>query len=739
MAFHFYHQHDAMDCGPACLRMIARFYGKTYSLERFRELTAANRNGVTLLGISDAAEDIGFRTTAFKIGFDKLAEKIVLPCIVHWRHDHFVVVYKIKVKKKKDVYTGTVYVADPAFGLIKYTVNEFLDGWISTRENNVDKGMVLMVAPSIRFYQEEKQDKNEKKAKLSWFFSYLIPYKKLLFQIILGILFGMLLQLIFPFLTQSLVDVGIANNNLNFIILILVAQMILAFSQMIVGFIQNWLSFHVNTRINIALISDFFIKLLKLPISFFDSKKTGDIMQRIGDHTRIEQFLTSTSINMIFSFVSFFVFAGILAYYNTLILVIFIIGHTLYILWITVFLRIRRKLDFKRFEKGARNQSNIVQLITGVQDIKMNNYDKKMRWKWEAIQAELFEVSREGITISQIQSAGGFFISQTTNIILTIIAAKSVVEGQMTLGMMMSLTYIIGQLKGPVSNLISFIHSYQDAKMSLERLADIHLKEDEDEKAVTQIAKLPSTNHTISLEKVSFRYLSASTPPVLEDITLTIPENKITAIVGSSGSGKTTLLKLILGNYKPSQGKIKIGNILLDNLDVRYWRSKCGIVMQDGYIFSETIAENIAVTSDTIDKDRLYKAAQTANITEFIEELPATYNTMIGQEGSGISQGEKQRVLIARSVYKNPDFLFFDEATNSLDANNESIIMKNLNEFFKGRTVIIVAHRLSTVRHADQIVVLNKGKISEIGTHEELIELKSEYYNLIKNQLELSK
>ncbi len=738
MPFPFFHQHDSMDCGPACLRMVSKFYGKTYTLERFRELTAANRNGVTMLGISDAAEDIGFRTTGFRIGLEKLTEKVILPCIVHWRNDHFVVVYKIKVKKQKNnSYKGTIYIADPAFGLIQYSVEEFLDGWISTKEDGEDKGMVLMLAPAIRFYHDMKPEEGAKRAKISWFFSYLLPYKKLFFQLMLGMLLGMLLQLIFPFLTQSMVDVGIMNNNLNFIILILVSQMILSLSQMSVGFIQNWISLHVNVRINIALISDFLIKLLKLPIGFFDSKKTGDIMQRMGDHGRIESFLTGTSLSIVFSFFNFFVFGIILAYYNLLILGVFLLGHTLYIVWVLLFLKIRRKLDYKRFERGARNQSNIVQLISGVQEIKLNNCEKRMRWKWEAIQAELYEVSIEGLTISQIQSTGAFFLSQTTGIVLSVIAAKSVIEGGMTLGMMMSLTYIIGQLKGPMESFISFIHSYQDAKISLERLGEVHLKEDEEQVALNKATELP-TNKDIKIEDVDFRYLSISAPSVLNGISLTIPQNKVTAIVGNSGSGKTTLLKLMLGNYIPNKGKIKIGNTDLDNIDVRFWRSKCGIVMQDGFIFSETIAENIAAGDDRIDKEKLLKSAQIANIEEFIEELPSKYNTMIGQEGSGISQGEKQRILIARAVYKNPDYLFFDEATNSLDANNESVIMKNLNEFFKGRTVVVVAHRLSTVRNADQIVVLNKGKIVEVGTHEELILLKGEYYNLIKNQLELS-
>ena len=612
-----------------------------------------------------------------------------------------------------------------------------MENWISTTNDGEEKGMVLMLAPSIMFYNDLKKEKGRERAKISWFLSYLLPYKKLFLQVIVGMVLGMLIQLIFPFLAQSMVDVGIMNNNLNFIILILIAQTVLSFSQMLADFIQNWIMLHVNARVNVSLISDFFIKLLKLPISFFDSKKTGDIMQRIGDHSRIKNFLTGTSISVFFSFFNFFIFAGILAYYNPTILIIFLIGHILYVVWVFLFLKIRRKLDYKYFEKGAHNQSNIVQLIAGVQDIKLNNCEKKMRWKWEAIQAELYEVNIKGLMVSQVQGTGAFFISQITNIILNVIAAKSVVEGNMTLGMMMSLSYIIGQLSGPVGNFISFIHSYQDAKISLERLGDVHLKEDEEQMAAFQTSEISGQNHDITIKNLTFRYLSSSAPPVLEDINLKIPQNKVTAIVGTSGSGKTTLLKLIIGNYKPDTGQIMIGNTALENLDIRYWRSRCGIVMQDGFIFSESIAENIAACNDLVDKERLYYSSKMANVHEFIDSLPAKYNTIIGQEGSGVSQGEKQRILIARSIYKNPDYIFFDEATNSLDANNESVIMKNLNAFFKGRTVIVVAHRLSTVKNADQIVVLNKGKITEIGTHHELIEKRGEYYNLVKNQLEL--
>jgi len=728
-------QLDAMDCGPSCLSMIIKYYERLYPLQYLRELTYASRNGVTMLGIADAAEAVGLKSLGIRTSFDKLAEKVILPCIIHWRQDHFVVVYKIEAQKTSSGYKGTVFVADPAFGLIKYSVNEFMNGWIATTVDGKDKGMALMLTPTPDFY--EKTSVEERKKSIRWFLNYLRPYKKLLFQLVLGILFGLILQLIFPFLNQSVVDIGIVNNDLNFIVIILIFQLVLAVSQMLVGFVQSWISLHVNTRINISLISDFLVKLLKMPMTFFDSKNTGDIMQRIGDHDRIQGFLTGNSISIFFSFFNFILFACILGWYNISLLIIFSIGYTLYVLWVVAFLKVRRKLDFKRFDKASRNQSSIIQLINGVEEIKLNNSEKRMRWQWETIQAELFEVNVKGISIGQVQGAGSFFISQAVGIILSIISAKAVIEGKLTLGMMMSISYIIGQLRGPVENFIGFIHSYQDAKISIERLGEVHFMKDEDQEKEASVSELLSTDNSITIDKVSFSYQSPSAPSVLKDISIKIPQNKITAIVGASGSGKTTLMKLLIGNYEPKSGRIKVGETNLSNINPHYWRSKCGVVMQDGFIFSKTIAENIAMSDENIDKQKLFNAAKIANIHDFVEERPAGFNTKIGQEGSGLSQGQKQRILIARAIYKDPPYLFFDEATNALDANNERTIMENLAEFYQGRTVVIIAHRLSTVKHADQIIVLNNGEVAEQGNHNELIKKKGIYFELVHNQLEL--
>lgn len=735
MGFPFYKQLDAMDCGPSCLRMIARFYGKNYTLENLRERCFLSRSGVSMLGISDAAESIGFRTIGVTVNYQQLSNEIPLPCIVHWKQNHFVIVYKIL--RKKSIFgkeNHIIYVADPGHGLISYSKEEFMDGWLSTRKGGDDNGIALLLEPSPDFYSIA--DEESDKTRISYLFSYLKPYRRYITQLFLGMILGSLLQLIFPFLTQSIVDKGIASRNLGFITLVLIAQIVLLLSRLSVEFIRSWILLHISSRINISLISDFLIKLMKLPIGFFDTKMIGDILQRIGDHNRIESFLTGTSLSTLFSLINLIVFGAVLAWFNPFIFGIFIIGTLLYIGWIFLFMKKRRQLDFKRFIKASENQSNLIQLITGMQEIKLNNCEKQKRWKWERIQAGLFHISMRSLALGQYQQIGSFFFNQTTNIVISFIAARAVVNGQMTLGMMMAVIYITGQISSPVEQLISFIQSWQDARISLERLGEIHLKQDEETSASPHISIIPQ-NTGINISNLSFRYEGPESPEVLSNIDLKIPPGKITAIVGASGSGKTTLVKLLLGFYKPNKGEIKVGDINLHNFNTHSWRARCGAVMQDGFIFSESIAQNIATGEEVIDKERLFNAVKVANIQEFIESLPLGYNTKIGQEGNGISQGQKQRILIARAVYKNPEFIFFDEATNALDANNEKVIMQNLSAFFVGKTVVVVAHRLSTVKNADQIIVLDKGKLIEIGNHQQLTEKRGAYYELVKNQLEL--
>ena len=718
--------------------MVAKYHGKTYSLPKLREMSHITREGVSLLGISDAAEKIGMRTMGVKIPFEKLKEEVPLPCIAHWKQRHFVVVYDVKGKSKKAKGKGEkVYVADPAHGLITYTKEEFLKGWLSTKQGEEDMGICLLLEPTPDFYKQEDETLNKKS--FGYLFSYVKPHRKFIVQLFLGMILGSLLQLIFPFLTQSVVDVGIGNRDLSFITLVLIAQLVLFASQTTVDFIRSWILLHISTRINISLISDFLIKLMRLPIGFFDTKMIGDLMQRIGDHTRIENFLTSSSLQVLFSMVNLVIFAVVLGIYSLKILAIFLIGSILYMVWVLIFMKRRRELDFKRFAQLSENQSNLIQLITGMQEIKLNNCEKQKRWEWEKIQARLFRVNIKGLALNQYQQAGGAFFNQVKNIIITFIAAESVVTGKMTLGMMMAVQYIIGQLNAPIEQMIGFVRSAQDAKISLERLGEIHLKEDEEpltDDGNPLIERLPA-DKDITISNLSFQYDGPHSPFVLKDLNLTIPQNKITAIVGTSGSGKTTLVKLMLGFYKPVKGEIRIGDFKLDNISPSFWRSNVGAVMQDGFIFSDTIAKNIAISDETVNGEKLLNAVKTANIQDYIDSLPLGFNTKIGQEGVGLSQGQKQRILIARAVYKNPRFIFFDEATNALDANNEKVIMQNLNEFFKGRTVIVVAHRLSTVKNADQIVVLEKGKIVEKGTHTELTTMKGKYFELVKNQLEL--
>ncbi len=724
--FPFSHQLDAMDCGPACLRMMAAYYGKTFSLDYLRDKTYKTREGVSLLSISDTAEELGFRTLSASIPYDEFSEQAPLPAIAHWDQNHFVVVYRIK----KD----QVYIADPAHGLLKYSKKEFLKHWAGV---NDDTGIVLLFEPTPKLRETDDSDKR-KKFGLGFFFSYLKPYKRYWMQIVLGWIVGSITALIFPFLTQSLVDHGILNQDMHFVYIVLIAQLMLTIGQTTVEFIQGWLYLHIGVRINISFISDYLMKLMKLPIAFFGTRNTGDILQRIYDHDRIQDFISSSSLRIMFSTVNFIVFGVILCVYSVWIFLVFIGFSALYVAWVMIFLKKRRELDFRSFSQLAENQGNLIELVTGMQEIKLSGCEREKRWKWEHIQARLFKISISRLLLEQTQSGGGLFVNQIKNILLSIITAGMVIKGEMTMGMLLAVQYIIGQLNAPINELIDFFHTAQDAKISIERLGEIHSKDDEEKPEVGRHTFLPE-DRSIRLEKIDFQYEGPRSPFVLKDLTLDIPAGKTTALVGASGSGKTTLIKLLLAFHPPVNGSIRIGDMDFAQVGKSFWRKQCGTVMQDGFLFSDTIAGNIAPGVELIDKEKLVHAAAVANINEYVQSLPLSYNTKIGREGGQISEGQKQRILIARAVYKDPEYIFFDEATSSLDARNEREIVEHLQQFLMGKTAVIVAHRLSTVSRADQIAVLDEGRIVEKGTHNTLVALRGHYYELVRNQLELGK
>lgn len=768
----FIRQRDSMDCGPTCLAMICRYYGKNISIQALRDKTEIGKEGVNLLGISNAAESIGYRTQAVQLTCKQILNDAPLPCILHWNQNHFVVL--VKVKRSFILQDEKITIADPGKGIIKLSKQEFLQNWVSSKirtpqspqqsphhpspvgegqgVRSEQAGIALLLEPTPDFYKQP----NEKENKLGWgmLLGYFAQQKRYIVQLFIGLLLGSLLQLIFPFLTQSIVETGINQHNLSFIYLILAAQFMLFFGRTVVEFIRSRILLYISTKINLAILSDFWIKLMKLPLSYFDTKKTGDIIQRIGDHKRIESFLTGSALNTLFSLFNLVIFSVVLLQYNTYVFAIFCVGSILYFLWIKLFLRYRRNLDYKRFAVASKENTATMQLIYGMQEIKLNGAEHLRRWEWEGLQASLFKLSFKSLSLSQYQQAGAFFINEGKNILITFFVAKSVLDGQLTLGAMLAVQYIIGQLNSPVEQLIGFAQQAQDAKISLERLNEIHQVEEEEPQAKELSRQLPESK-SISLTNLSFTYTGAGNEPVLKNINLLIPEGKTTAIVGMSGSGKTTLLKLLLKFYENYQGEIKIGTdsmlsssqhpspfgegtgVRLNHISPKYWRSHCGSVMQEGYIFNDSIAKNIAVSDERPDYNKLLHASKVANIQTFIESLPLGFNTKIGAEGNGISAGQKQRILIARAVYKNPEFVFFDEATNSLDANNEKVIMENMDRFFKGKTVVVVAHRLSTVKHADNIVVLHNGEITESGTHGELAMKKGRYFELVRNQLEL--
>lgn len=716
-----------MQCGAACLLMICRYHGMSISLDEINHLCLPNKEGMSMLGLKESAHRLGFKCTALKAPLSILGQ-LQLPCLLHWNQNHFVVLYELDKNAKK------FKIADPGKGLISYSKKEFEGHWISSVYDGKSCGIVMELTPTECIINHVNE--NVCKQKISQFLlGYVRQYRKYFVQILLGLLLGCILQLILPFLTQAVVDVGIKNRDLGFIWLILFGEMMIVTGRTATDFIRRWLLLHISMRINISSVSDFFIKLLKLPMSFFDTKLMGDLLQRIGDHARVQNFLTGQTLSIMFTLLSFLIFGIVLFVFNKTIFCIFLVGSIIYGLWLSSFLRRRKVLDYEMFEQQAINQNKTYQFVTSMQEIKLQGCEQRRRWEWEDTQVELFRLQMKTLKLQQTQEAGSLFINEMKNTLITVFAATAVINGQITIGAMLAIQYIVGQLNSPVEQFMQFIYSLQDVKISLERINEIHEGKNEETNDNQSTSIL--SHKTININNVVFKYDPHALTNTLEDVSFDIPEGKVTAIVGASGSGKTTLIKLMLGYYPVKSGKISIAGRNINEYNLKWWRRHCGVVMQDGVIFSESIARNIAVDDGEIDVARLEQAAKIANIHNYVMGLPLKYNTIIGGDGAGLSQGQKQRVLIARAVYKNPDFIFLDEATNALDAKNERVIVENLEVFYKGRTVVVVAHRLSTVKNADQIVVVDGGKIVETGTHNALVEKRGTYYNLVKNQLEL--
>lgn len=727
MGFPIVYQKDSMQCGIACLSMICEYFGRKYPLSFIERFCFATNEGVSLKGISDAAENLGLKSVGGKVSIDSLLI-LPLPCILHWNQNHFVVLYKVSQDGNR------FWISDPARGKYKISLEEFKSHWITTNSNDCEKGIAMFFEKTDSFLGKTFGTRTENRS-FQLLFKYFKLYRRSLIKIVLILAIGCILQLIMPFLTQAIVDIGIRDKNIGIIWLILLGELMIVIGRAATDFFRRWMLLKVSMRINISLVSDFIIKLFKLPMSFFDTKLMGDLLQRIGDHSRVQNFITVQALNIAFTTLSFIVFGIVLLSYNILIFSIFLIGSILHGLWIAIFLRRRKVLDYELFEQQANNQNKTFQLITSMQEIKLQNCEQRRRMEWRDVQANLLNVQMKSLKLQQTQEAGSIFINEMKNILITVLAATAVINGQITLGAMLAIQYIVGQLNSPVSQFMSFIYSLQDVNISLERINEIHEWENE-ESDENQIKNFTSEKGVI-FDSVSFKYDTHSSTKILDNVSFKIPKGKVTAIVGASGSGKTTIIKLLLGYYPVNSGKILIAGRNLIDYNLKWWRNHCGVVMQDGVIFSESIARNIAIDDNEIDDKRLHSAAKIANIHEHIISLPLKYNTIIGRDGIGLSQGQKQRILIARAVYKNPDYIFLDEATNALDAKNEKMIVKNLDEFYKGRTVVVVAHRLSTVKNAHQIIVVDGGKIVELGNHSSLIKKKGNYFNLVKNQLEL--
>ena len=717
------YQMNSQDCGPASLKIIAKHFGKYYSLQFLRDRCGITKEGVSLLDLSTGAESIGLRTLAIKCTIADVVNNIPFPAIIFWKESHFVVVYRSDKKH--------VWVSDPAKGHVKYSHEEFKKGWYQQDEQ---QGVLLAVETTADF-KNNQAEKRQRMNSFSDILKYFIPYKRNFSLILIIMLIVTALQGMLPFISKAVIDVGIKTSDMNFIYMILIGNIAILLSVMIFNVLRDWILLHITARVNISLISDYLIKLMKLPVTFFENKLLGDILQRAQDHERIRNFIMNNSLALVFSTLTFVVFSIILLIYNATIFYIFLSGSILYVCWVLLFLSIRKKLDWKYFELLSQNQSYWVETVSAIQDIKIYNYEKHRRWRWEEIQARLYHVNKRVLAITNAQNLGAQFIENIKNMGIVFFCAMAVIKGEITFGVMISTQFIIGMLNGPLVQFINFIVSAQYAKISFLRINEIRQLQDEEELlSIGNTTILPKTR-TLILENVSFQYTNNS-PIVLRNIYLCIPENKVTAIVGGSGSGKSTLLKLLIRLYKPSYGEIKMDTMNVNAINLRQWRNMCGVVMQDGKVFSDTILNNIVLDDEHISYERLKEVCRIAQIEDEINAMPKGFETKIGESGRGLSGGQKQRLLIARALYRNPQYLFLDEATNSLDTINEKLIVEALNNAFQQRTVVVIAHRLSTIRHADQIIVLDKGSVVEVGNHDTLMEKKGAYFKMVASQFQ---
>lgn len=716
------YQLDTMDCGPSCLEMLARYHGRKVSKQLVRSLCQQDRQGTSLAGLARASEALGFRTLSVKVSFDDLKQKAPLPCIAFWPHGHFVVIRRIR--------GNSVDLADPGAGLTTYTRAEFETCWLDPDQQNW--GVILLLEPTRQLLRVESKPSSTTFFDLSW--PLWRDVRRHLWPLGIGVTVVLFVQLILPFLSAAVVDAGVLNRNLNLVFVILLAQLVLVFSRISVTLLQECLLAYVGVRIDMRLVSQFLMKLTRLPLSFFDGKLIGDLFQRINDHKSLQQLLTGTLWQVLLATLTLIVFGAALAVFQPLLFAVYLVGSLMYVGYIVLFIKRQRQLNFKTFHLSAQKQGIVIEFLAGMQEIKLNNAEQQRRWQWEAAQHAIGKVQVKSQMLSHFQGSGGLAINEIKNLVLTLLVAQAVINAEMSIGTMVAVQYVIGQLSWPLNQIATLIGQSHEAALSYQRAKEIHQISDEEDASA---GVRPDERSDIEFRNVSFAYGGTSRKTLFQNLSFKIPAGKTTAIVGRSGSGKTTLLRLILKFYAPDDGQILLGSGNLNDVSHRQWRDLCGIVMQDGYIFSDTVARNIAVADEMVDMKRVAEVARLAEIDQFVESLPLNYETRIGRDGVGISRGQSQRILIARALYKDPKYMFFDEATSALDAETESVIVDRLRNVMRGKTAVVIAHRMSTVRHADQIILVDGGKVVEVGTHEELVDHRGSYYSLVRNQLDL--